>query len=61
MLYILLAGNSGDLREGEFQKNLFLVINNIDTRPVDSDYHIVLGQVGAYQSDMSLPSHDPSN
>ena len=57
MLDILLAGDSSNLWEGEFQKNLFLIIHNIDPRPVHSDYHIVLRQVGAYQFHLSVTCH----
>ena len=40
-----MTGDSGDLREGELQQDLLLVIHNIDPGPVDSDDDVVLGQI----------------
>ena len=45
-----MTGDSGDLREGEFQQNLLLVIDNIDPGPVDSDDDVVLGQIWTWDS-----------
>ena len=41
------AGNGSNLREGQLQQNLFLVIHNVHTGPVHSYDDIILGQTGA--------------
>ena len=41
----LLAGDVGDLREGQLQQHLLLVVHHVDAGPVDGDDDVVLGQV----------------
>ena len=41
-----MAGDAGDLREGEFEQDLLLVVDDVDAGPVDRDDDVVLGQVG---------------
>ena len=40
-----MTGDSGDLREGELQEDLLLVVHHIDSGPVDGDDDVVLGQI----------------
>ena len=50
---LLLTGDSGDLREGELQQNLLLVIDHIHPGPVDSDDDVVLGQIWTWKYNSS--------
>ena len=50
----LLTGDGGDLREGELEQHLLLVIHHVHARPVHRDYHIVLGQVGTWTKFMDV-------
>jgi len=41
----LLAGDAGDLREGEFQQDLLLVVNHVDASPIHRNNHVILGKI----------------
>ena len=47
--YLLLAGDTGDLREGQFQQDLLLIVDDVDPGPVDGDDDVIFGQIGAYR------------
>ena len=47
LLHLLLAGDAGDFRKGEFQQHLFLIIDDVDTGPVDGNDDVIFGQIGA--------------
>jgi len=38
------AGDGGDLGKRQFEKHLFLIINNIDSSPVDGNDDVILRQ-----------------
>ena len=42
--YVPAARDSGDFTERQLKQHLFLIIDHIDARPVDSNYHFVLRQ-----------------
>lgn len=45
------AGHSHDLREGQLQKHLLLLVHEVHTRPVDSHNDVALGEGRACDSD----------
>lgn len=49
MVYLPYACDSSDLRELKIKQNVFLIINNINSRPVYSHYHVILRQTGAWE------------
>ena len=50
---LLLTGDSGDLREGELQQDLLLVVHHIDSGPVDGNDDVVLGQIWTWKYNSS--------
>ena len=44
---LLLTSDGCDFGEGELQQHLLLIVDHVDTRPIDSDDDVVLGQIGA--------------
>ena len=41
------AGDGRNLRKGQFQKDSLLVVDDVDPRPIDRHYDVVLGEAGA--------------
>jgi hypothetical protein len=41
-----LTRDGGHLGEGQLEEDLFLVVNHVDSGPVDRDDYVILGQVG---------------
>ena len=50
---LLLTGDGGDLREGELQQDLLLVVHHIDSGPVDGNDDVVLGQIWTWKYNSS--------
>ena len=46
---LLLTGDAGYFWEGQLQEDLFLVVDDVDTRPVDGDDDVILGEIGTFQ------------
>ena len=45
---IILLGRDGrNLWEREFEQNLLLIVDHVDTGPIDSDNDVILGKVRA--------------
>lgn len=57
-LFLLLRRDGSDFREGELQKDLLLVVHDVDARPIDCDDDVVLRQIRTYRAGRRTSEND---